>query len=758
MRKSFTLALAGIVAIGAILFLTRCGGDDPIPADKAVSVAAQQGTITAGTAGEAAFAVTTANIADGKGGTVTWYTTAEGTTTASAPAGIAPSVTDVASDAAEVTMAATSAAQEGTYYFKVAIDGAVSNTAALRVSPEGGESNELNGTTWLMVELNEGVIGTMTLEFTSDTDVTMIAASGGISEDIPDGTYNGTYTYTPPIVSFYFDLLDGESELTVDLEVSGNMMGGHDIPLFLKQTGDATQEYHVIVSDDDGRSGGDGWADKIIAAAGETVSLGATPDNDYVFNRWTALMGDITLSPDANTPNATFTMPASAVIVMAEFGTLTDLGVTIGGITWATRNVDMPGTFAANPEDAGMFYKWGRNVGWSSTDPIINSDGGTAWDYFLYDGNVWLSENDPCPEGWRVPTVAELQSLIRASNYEWTTVNGKTCVLFTDKTATAGSILLPAAGWRNHNVYGQLTNANHQGLYYGNTLPEGGNILGFIDNAEIIPKTVEMWVGGRASAHSVRCVGETSELVNTMTLTTTAASINHLRLLGSGGVVVDWGDGSSNSYTFYSESYMTCTHTYTDSATRTITITGSDITRLVCQTSGITSLNVLSNPKLEVLDCTDNKLQHLEVNGLANLTHLFCNFNQLTSLNVNGCTMLQVISCNANLLTNLDASGLAYLYSLGCQNNRLVSLDVSGCTDLGYLYLGLQNNHMTGAALDALFGMLPTRPSGDEDGKIDIANNGGSDGTYDNTGTTSCSPSIATAKNWIVDTTTPAYQ
>jgi len=36
----------------------------------------------------------------------------------------------------------------------------------------------------------------------------------------------------------------------------------------------------------------------------------------------------------------------------------TDAGVIINGIKWATRNVDMPGTFAANPEDAGMFYQW----------------------------------------------------------------------------------------------------------------------------------------------------------------------------------------------------------------------------------------------------------------------------------------------------------------------------------------------------------------------------------------------------------------
>ena len=47
-------------------------------------------------------------------------------------------------------------------------------------------------------------------------------------------------------------------------------------------------------------------------------------------------------------------------------------GVLINGVRWATSNVDMPGTFAANPEDAGLFYQWGSNVGWSSTDPCVS--------------------------------------------------------------------------------------------------------------------------------------------------------------------------------------------------------------------------------------------------------------------------------------------------------------------------------------------------------------------------------------------------
>ena len=109
---------------------------------------------------------------------------------------------------------------------------------------------------------------------------------------------------------------------------------------------------------------------------------------------------------------------ASAEVTVRLSSNQIDEGVVINGVRWATRNVDAPGRFAANPEDTGMFYRWGRRVGWSSTDPIINSNGGRNWsnpfDEHWY--RTWEKENDPCPTGWRVPTVAELHSLNSAGS------------------------------------------------------------------------------------------------------------------------------------------------------------------------------------------------------------------------------------------------------------------------------------------------------------------------------------------------------
>jgi len=100
-----------------------------------------------------------------------------------------------------------------------------------------------------------------------------------------------------------------------------------------------------------------------------------------------------------------------------------DKGVVINGVKWATRNVDKPGTFAHSAESSGMLYQWGRNIGWSSTDPLVSSSGSTIWNVTAYVGDVWVGENCPCPKGWRMPTSKELEKLIEIGG-EWTTING----------------------------------------------------------------------------------------------------------------------------------------------------------------------------------------------------------------------------------------------------------------------------------------------------------------------------------------------
>jgi len=148
---------------------------------------------------------------------------------------------------------------------------------------------------------------------------------------------------------------------------------------------------------------------------------------------------------------------------------LVDAGVVINGIKWATRNVDMPGTFAATPESSGMFYQWNRKIGWSSSDPMVSSNGDTEWDATNPEGTEWTKSNDPCPQGWRVPTHDEQLTLLAEDDveHEWTSQNSINGRLFTDKVSSK-KLFLPAAGLR-YGIDSALDGVGTYGGYWSST-------------------------------------------------------------------------------------------------------------------------------------------------------------------------------------------------------------------------------------------------------------------------------------------------
>ncbi|MDR1743349.1 MAG: Ig-like domain-containing protein [Dysgonamonadaceae bacterium] len=203
--------------------------------------------------------------------------------------------------------------------------------------------------------------------------------------------------------------------------------------------------------------------------------------------------GNATITVTTNNGNKT----ATCEVTVSPDPLTYDEGVVINGIIWATCNVDAPGAFAANPEDAGMYYQWNRKVGWSSSDPKVNSNGGTTWDNNRSTGTEWELANDPCPAGWRVPSHDELQSLIDAGSFG-TTQNGISGRIF---GIAPNTVFLPIMGYRDS--LGFLMKVGSSGLYWSRTQYNSGEARLMAFNTELIDNT-----HGEASHYgfSVRCV------------------------------------------------------------------------------------------------------------------------------------------------------------------------------------------------------------------------------------------------------------
>ncbi len=211
----------------------------------------------------------------------------------------------------------------------------------------------------------------------------------------------------------------------------------------------------------------------------------------------------------------------------AVFAQETEVGVVINGVRWATRNLDVGGTFVDNPEDYGALFQWGRLADGhesrtsGTTDELSSSDrpghdkfilaldwrnpqNNALWNAGTEDAPL-KSVNDPSPEGWRVPTETELASLLDETKVTraWDAVNrGYT---FTDN-GSGYSLFLPAAGFRDSrapNYNGELLFTGNQGYYWSST-PQSidANYLKFGES------WANMTTFVRTGGMSLRCVAE----------------------------------------------------------------------------------------------------------------------------------------------------------------------------------------------------------------------------------------------------------
>jgi uncharacterized protein (TIGR02145 family) len=232
------------------------------------------------------------------------------------------------------------------------------------------------------------------------------------------------------------------------------------------------------------------------------------------------------------------------------------IGVKIGETTWATRNVGTPNVFVDNPEDRGMLFQWNSKIGWSNTNPIAPSNETSVWNESWDGGNVekWETVNCPCPAGWRVPTMEEVEELITIGGV-WTTepANGYRFGI------GENSIFLPAATSRTKT--GTLVGGiDIDGFTFGdywcstNTDKGGAYRFYFMSNNNNVYYTYSY--NPYSSAYNIRCVKEEdidTEINSVLVNTENTTIIGYVDMLGrklkeepsTGIYIIQYSDGTT---------------------------------------------------------------------------------------------------------------------------------------------------------------------------------------------------------------------
>ena len=261
----------------------------------------------------------------------------------------------------------------------------------------------------------------------------------------------------------------------------------------------------------------------------------------------------------------TFETDAAGEPYIDEYGINQGWGVKIGETVWAPVNCG----YHKDDFKYGKLYQWGRNYGQGydgglydvngkkvgevsdATVPAIEDGGISAitgqhknkanvfftstfeFNYdWLYPSNdkLWNSgsesnpvktEYDPCPEGWRVPTYAELDELSNNCSSWTTNENGQPGYWFSGASSyreTVPQVFLPAAGLRDRRDGDARDRGDYGGYWSSGPDFPFANCLGFHGSYVYVN-------GNRADGYSVRCVQDDSVLIPVESITLNKKSL-----------------------------------------------------------------------------------------------------------------------------------------------------------------------------------------------------------------------------------------
>ncbi len=112
-----------------------------------------------------------------------------------------------------------------------------------------------------------------------------------------------------------------------------------------------------------------------------------------------------------------------------------------------------------------------------------------------------------------------------------------------------------------------------------------------------------------------------------------------------------------------------------------------NLEELDCSFNAITALNINLNLDLERLNCASNNITSIDVSTHPSLTALVCdNMFSLNTLNVSQCPNLNTVNCEFSSISNLNASSNPNLEFLYCFSNNINALNINQTPALKVLH------------------------------------------------------------------------
>ena len=109
------------------------------------------------------------------------------------------------------------------------------------------------------------------------------------------------------------------------------------------------------------------------------------------------------------------------------------------------------------------------------------------------------------------------------------------------------------------------------------------------------------------------------------------------------------------------------------------------LVRLDCWETQITNVDVTKNNVLEHLDCGGTQITSLDLSNNPELTNLLCGRTNITTLDVSNNTKLTRLDCWETQITNIDVTKNNVLEHLDCNRTQITSLDITKNPMLNYL-------------------------------------------------------------------------